>query len=160
MAFKQYTSQEMVNIYGQPNQSGTYLASASIPFKLKLAWDENTTVSKIRCHKIEVPRVEKIFKEIFDFYGQEKISDLHIDRFGGCFNFRQMRGGSDWSKHSWGCAIDLDPNRNLLKENAKTARFARPEYKTMIDIFESNGWGSLGRLRDYDWMHFEPMRVV
>lgn len=158
--FKQYTTQEMIDKYGKPNQSGTYLASAIIPFKLKLAWDLSSTVSRIRCHKLEVPSVEKIFKEIYDFYGQDRINELQIDHFGGCFNFRQMRGGTDWSKHSWGCAIDLDPSRNLLKESAKTARFAKPEYKAMIDIFEANGWGSLGRLRDYDWMHFEPMKRV
>jgi hypothetical protein len=156
---RQYTTQECIDIYGKPNQEGSYLVSVPVSFPLKLAWDLDTHVKTIRCHKIEAINITSIFSELFAHYGLDKIQELHIDHFGGCFNFRQMRGGSDWSKHSWGIAIDLDPSRNQLKESKKTARFAREEYKPMIDIFESYGWGSLGRLRDYDWMHFEAMKV-
>lgn len=152
---KQFSNEEMIAKYGIPNQSGTYLASALIPFPLFIAWDRSKTVSRIRCHKLEVTNVESIFQDILDGYGIDKIKVLGIDLFGGCFNYRQMRGGSSWSRHAWGTAIDLDPARNQLHENKKTARFARPEYKKMIDIFESHGWLSLGRTRNYDWMHFE-----
>jgi hypothetical protein len=83
------------------------------------------------------------------------ISTLKNFSFGGCFNFRAMRGGSDYSRHSWGIAIDLDPERNQLKETKATARFARPEYQKMIDIFYLRGFISLGVEKNYDWMHFE-----
>lgn len=152
---KQYSNEEMIEKYGKPNQAGTYLDYAIIPFPLIIAWDTSHTVQSIRCHKLEVVNVEDIFNEILQAYGLEKIKALGINLFGGCFNYRAIRGGSSWSRHAWGTAIDLDPARNQLHENKKTARFARPEYKKMIDIFESHGWLSLGRTRNYDWMHFE-----
>jgi hypothetical protein len=152
---KQYSNQEMVENFGIPNQSGTYLVSAKIPFPLIIAWDHSLTVSRIRCHKLVVNGVENIFNDLLNVYGLEKINALGINLFGGCFNYRAMRGGSSWSRHAWGTAIDLDPQRNQMDETKKTARFARKEYKDMIDIFEAHGWLSLGRLKNYDWMHFE-----
>ena len=152
---KLLTTAEMILRYGRPNQSGTYLTSVPLPFPMKLAWDTSVTVRRMRCHKLEAPNVQAIFERILVVYGLEEVQHLGIDLFGGCFNFRQMRGGTDWSKHSWGTAIDLDPARNQLRETKATARFARPEYAPMIDAFEAHGWASLGRARNFDWMHFE-----
>lgn len=152
---KLLTTPEMIARYGKPNQSGTYLVNVPMPFTLRLAWDTATMVKTIRCHKAEAKRVASIFADILKAYGPEQIRALGIDLFGGCFNFRQMRGGDDYSKHSWGTAIDLDPARNQLHETKATARFARPEYVPMLDAFERHGWASLGRSKNFDWMHFE-----
>ena len=149
------TTAQAIAKYGKPNQAGSYLVSIKLPFPMRLAWDKNTIVKTMRCHKLVADQLTAIFTEILQVYGLAKIQELGIDLFGGCFNFRQMRGGSDWSRHSWGIAVDLDPERNQLKETSKTARFAHPEYKQMIDIFYKHGFVSLGREKNYDWMHFE-----
>lgn len=149
------TTAQAIKDFGKPNQQGSYLTTIDLPYPMRLAWDKKTTVKKMRCHKLVASNFVGAFKEILDVYGLPKIQELGIDLFGGCFNFRAMRGGSDYSRHSWGIAIDLDPERNQLKENATTARFARPEYKLMIAIFYRHGFLSLGREKNYDWMHFE-----
>ena len=146
---------EIIDKYGKPNQNGTYLVSIKLPYPMRLAWDKNTKVNTMRCHKLVAQNFTNAFNEILSVYGLAKIQDLGIDLFGGCFNFRAMLGGFDYSRHSWGIAIDLDPERNQLKETSKTARFARPEYKPMIDIFYKHGFINLGVEKNYDWMHFE-----
>ena len=149
------TTQQAIERYGKPNESGTYLKTITTPYPMRIAWDTDTTVKKVRCHRLVADKLSAVFKDILDHYGIEKIQELGIDLYGGCFNFRKMRGGTAWSKHAWGIAIDLDPARNKLKETSRTARFARPEYKPMIDIFYKHGFISLGREKNYDWQHFE-----
>lgn len=150
------TTQQTIKKYGTPTETGAaYLVTVNLPYPMRLAWDLDTTVTRLRCHNLVADKFEAVFKDILATYGLPRIKELGIDLFGGCFNFRKMRGGSAWSKHSWGIAIDLDPARNTLKETSRTARFARPEYKDMIDIFYKHGFISLGREKNYDWMHFE-----
>ena len=150
------TTKELNAKYGKPTEDGrAYIVTLQLPYPMRLAWDKDKKVTKMRCHKLIKDNFEKVFKDLLTHYGYEQIVKLGIDLYGGCFNFRKMRGGSDYSRHSWAVAIDLDPERNQLKETSTTARFARPEYKTMIDIFYKHGFESLGRERNYDWMHFQ-----
>lgn len=152
------TTAQAIKKYGNPNQEGTYLVSIKLPYPMRLAWDKDTFVKTMRCHKLVADNFTAVFTDLLANYGLPKIQELGIDLFGGCFNFRAMRGGTEYSRHSWGIAVDLDPERNQLKENSTTARFARPEYKPMIDIFYKHGFVSLGREKNYDWMHFEILK--
>lgn len=150
------TTQQATKKYGTPTVTGAeYLVTLELPYPMRLAWDLDTKVSKMRVHKMVKDNFKGVFDDLLSHYGYEKLVELGIDLFGGCFAYRKMRGGSSWSKHSWGIAIDLDPVRNQLKETSATARFARPEYKPMIDIFYKNGFIGLGPEKNYDWMHFE-----
>lgn len=150
------TTQQAIKKYGTPNETGVgYLETVICPYPLRIAWDTDTTTSKVRCHKLIAPNLKAVFTDLLAHYGYDKIKELGIDLYGGCFNYRKMRGGSSLSKHAFGIAIDLDPARNTLKETKKTARFARPEYKPMIDIFYKHGFIGLGIEKDIDWMHWE-----
>lgn len=150
------TTAQVIKKYGSPNETGAgYLVTIALPYPMRIAWDTDSSINSMRCHKLVADKFIAVFNDLLSHYGYKKIKELGIDLYGGCFNYRRMRNGSAWSMHAWGVAIDLDPARNTLKETKKTARFARPEYKPMIDIFYKHGFISLGREKDFDWMHFE-----
>jgi hypothetical protein len=92
---------------------------------------------------------------VLQHYGPDKVRQLGLDLFGGCLNVRKMRGGSAWSMHSWGIAFDFDPDRNQLKWGRDRAVFARPEYQKWWELWEEEGAVSLGRARNFDWMHVQ-----
>lgn len=150
---KIFSQDEMVKYFGPADPNGSYLVTIDLPYTM---YYDKQPVRKMRCHKKVATAFLNVFNDLLKHYGEQKLNELEITDYGGCFNYRLMRGSTTkLSAHSWGTAIDLDPNRNMLKETSATARFARPEYKAMIDIFEKHGFASLGRLKNYDWMHFQ-----
>ena len=148
------TDQQILEKYGKPGDESN-LTTLDLPYKMRIAWDTSTTVSKITCHKLIAIPLRLVFLDLLAAYGEDELKRLGIDLFGGCYNFRKMRGGNRWSRHSWAIAIDLDPARNGLKTKKPQAQFSKPEYKKMIDVFYKNGFIGYGPEKDYDWMHFE-----
>ena len=143
----------MVSFYGPVGENQVKL---DLPYPMKLAWDTSKTVNKITCHAKVSVSLTKILSGILTHYGSlEKIQSNRLDIFGGCFNVRKVRGGSSWSIHSWGCAIDIDPEHNQLKWGRDKATMQRE----VIQIFEDEGWVSLGNSRNYDFMHFQAARL-
>lgn len=149
------TDQQIIAKYGQPGDFSN-LTSVKLPYPMRIAWDTKIVVHKMQCHKLAAEPFLNVFNDLLSHYGFTELQRLGIDLFGGCVNVRLQRGSkTKWSRHAWGIAIDLDPARNKLKETKKTARFARPEYKPMIDIFYKHGFIGYGPEKNYDWMHFE-----
>lgn len=140
--------------YGQPGDESN-LMSIILPYPMRIAWDTSKFVNKITCHKLITLNLGAVFDDLLAHYGLAELQRLEIDLFGGCYNFRKMRGGNRWSRHSWAIAIDLSPAKNGLKTKKPAAQFSKPEYKKMISIFYKNGFIGYGPEKDYDWMHFE-----
>jgi len=149
------TTKKLIEIYGQPSENPNYLVTINLPYPMRLAWDKKTTVTKMRCHKLLDLKFLAIFNDILLHYGLAEIQRLGIDLYGGCFNFRKMRGGNDYSRHSWAVAIDLDPERNQLKTPYSKSNFAKPEYQKLHEIFEKHGFENLGKVKGYDAMHWQ-----
>jgi len=146
---------DMVKYYGRVGENQTDLI---LPFKMRLAWDKTTVITKFKIHEKAHDSALRCFNNIANEYEEAARIKGGLDLFGGCLNVRKKRGGSSWSIHSWGAAIDFDPLRNALKQGRDTANLAKPEYETFWCIWESENWFSLGRLRNYDFMHIQRAR--
>lgn len=144
---------DMLAFYGAP---GTNLVRIDPPYPIYFAGKEvRTYLINEKCRDSRMRVYERTLAE----YGQPRIHELEIDVFGGCFNNRPMRNGKALSTHAFACAEDWNPAKNGLRSTRETAQFARPEYRGFFDAFESEGWISLGRARNFDWMHWQAARL-
>ena len=147
----------MVDYYGPVGENQTLLV---LPYTLKLAWDSTSVVKRLTCNVKVAESLHSIFEQTLKVYGEKELRKLKLDVFGGCLNVRKMRGSAtSWSIHSWGAAIDLDPDKNQLKWDNTKATFAKKEYEPFWKIVEGEGWVSLGRQKNYDWMHFQAAKL-
>ena len=149
--------QDARSFYGSP---GTNHAKLVLPFPMFLAWDLKTEIKTFTINKKCLESAQRAFAVIAQAYPTAKDRRaLGIDLFGGCFNDRPMRGGSQPSMHSYACAIDFDPERNQLKWTHTQARLAKPDAAPFWKAWEDEGWLSLGKARDFDWMHVQAARL-
>lgn len=142
------------SIFGRAADESS-LTSIRLPYTMRIAWEPEKTVASMRCHRKVAKPLTRIFQATLDHYGIDRVRQLGLDLYGGCFNDRAIIGGKATSMHAWGIAVDMDPDRNGLNTHAPTAVFSKPEYEAFWQIVEKEGGVSLGRQRDYDWMHFQ-----
>ncbi len=147
---------DMEKFYGPVGQN---IERYKSPYVMKLAWDTDTTVSKLSLNKRCGTSAIGVMEEARDHYGVKGIRELRLDLFGGSLNVRKMRGGSSYSVHSWAAAIDFDPSHNQFRWNDSRATLDEKEYDFWWKLWEAAGWVSLGRERNYDWMHVQACRL-
>lgn len=139
--------------------TGAHQTMVELPWPMYLAWDTGKIVRRISLHEKVAESARRALTRIGEEYGENARDNLGLNLFGGSLNVRKMRGGSSWSMHSWGIAIDFDPERNQLKWGRDKARLAQPDCEAFWSIWEDEGWVSLGRARNYDWMHVQAARI-
>lgn len=117
-------------------------------------------VSRIQCHRKVRPAVERILKRTLAHYGEAKIRQLNLDIFSGSRVVLRITGGTGYSMHSWGIALDWDAAHNEFDQQASEgAAFAKPSYQPWLQFWYDEGAINLGRERNYDWMHMQFARL-
>lgn len=146
------TTESLMEYYGNVGENQTRI---TLPYPMRLAWNTSQTVKTQNVHKKVADSAVRVLTRVLNHYGIEQIKELGLDLYAGGLNVRKITGGNRYSTHSWGCAFDFDSANNKLKWNSSKARFAKPIYNKWWEIWEEEGWYSLGRQKDYDWMHIQ-----
>lgn len=141
--------------FGRPGNEGA-LASIVPPYPL---YFEGTQVRTIRVHELIAPHVKEALREVLEHYGQEAISRLGLDIYGGSYAYRSTTTGKSLSMHAWGIALDFAPETNAYSMRAPRATLSGEECRPWWEIWESHGAVSLGRECGYDWMHVQFARL-
>ena len=148
---------ELNNFYDQP--CSAQLVRVPCPWLLRLDWDLRTTTSNISIHEKLSDSLAKILNQAYDEYGADGIKEFGLDRYGGSYNCRKKRGSTtSWSTHAWGISIDWYPSKNKLKWGSDKASLAHQDLDKWWELWETEGWVSLGRSEDRDWMHVQAAK--
>lgn len=107
--------------------------------------------------------------EPIDVYGGDDEKSLDADNTAG-FNCRKVVGGSGWSKHAYGLAIDVDPIENPYVEHGNVHPQAGRDFVDrskvrpgmavddglLVKTFAAHGWFWGGRWTSTpDYQHFQ-----
>lgn len=137
--------------YGEPGDESN-LVSFQFPFP---TYYEGKIVRTGRCHKKVKESLLRVLTRIGDKWGKFPGIMEEVQDYGGIYSFRNKRGGSTYSVHAWGAAIDLDADDNAFRDSWPMKADMPLE---IMEEFSKEGWLSAGAFWGYDAMHFQATR--
>ena len=169
MNFPKPDAESMTKFYGQPwkitsdsvildpTYEAEYIARVQVPFDM---WMGDIKITRMAVNKKCADSLRIILDKILKSTNAKERAEFQLDRYGGGFNFRPIRGVNGrltinkLSTHAYGAAIDLAPALNPL------GAFYDPSKKMMpheiISIFKGEGWAWGGDFKSRpDCMHFQ-----
>jgi hypothetical protein len=148
---------EIIEYYGDPGSDDApdpdwYRENTEIvnlPFPMRLSWKPDVEIERIRCHKKVSLSLLDALTEIGRFRGEKWLRANDYDLYGGCFNWRTIRGRTHkLSTHAWAIAIDLNPHLGPLGKQSRMPDF-------IVDAFVMRNWIWGGDFSRKDAMHFQ-----
>jgi len=144
-----------------------------LPFPMYKSWGDFGAIKTFQAHKLAGDKIIAAFTKMLALASMRAEDDSKknmvsteeakpdalawlraqkYDIWGGCFEWRKVRGGAEWSKHGFGVAVDICPDIGQLGNVEERDSYPR----FIVDAFKSEGfsWGGdfIGRV---DPMHFE-----
>src|SRR5690606_39482610 len=142
------TSKQCIDIYGLPNiyMERRHMVLWDVPEHINKAIP--TIPNKIYCNKDLLKPLEAAFNNIIN----RGYTDM-VKTWDGCFNIRKKRGGTSFSLHSWGIAIDINAAWNGFKQKPQM-----PNELVFCFVDAGFEWGG-HRKKTPDGMHFQLKKL-
>lgn len=163
--FPRATTEALNNHYGNalpPDTCPTRdIVQVPCPWPMKLDWELKSSRGHFNVHSLVADSLTRVLQSVLEHYGIEGIKKYGLNRFSGDFSCRRIRGGSRPSTHAWGVAIDFYGSRNELRQSTNDTpppTLAHPDLTFFWERWEEEGWYSLGRMEDRDWMHIQAAK--
>lgn len=137
--------------YGAPGDEAN-LVSIELPYPMTY---DGKTVRRTRVHRKCAASLVRVLESIEGMFAVRPDIVDEAGDFAGVFNFRAKRGGTSWSLHAWGAAIDLDADDNTFRDSWPMQADMPLE---IMEAFAREGWLSAGAFWGYDAMHFQATR--
>jgi len=112
----------------------------------------------VRVHERIAPALRRVARQLGQLVAQQPKLRPFIDKLGGGFVHRRIKGTRRLSAHSWGIAVDINPHQGDYWRWQRTSAAVSWRNRVPHEIvaaFEAEGfiWG--GRWYHYDTPHFE-----
>jgi hypothetical protein len=137
--------------YGEPGDE-SQLVFIEFPYP---TFYDGKRVTRTRVHRKCAESLTGILKDIGTRYHGNRGILEEAEDYGGVFNFRPKRGGTSWSCHAYGAAIDLDADDNTFRDSWPMVADMPLE---IMECFARKGWLSAGAFWGYDAMHFQATK--
>ena len=138
------TSADCIRKYGTPdiNMERKHMVAWDIPEGIKKLIPE--LPNRVYCNKDLVQPLWQALQNLI-----KRDLACHIMTWDGCFNIRKKKGGSSYSLHSWGIAIDINAAWNGFREDPQMPL-------EVVKCFTDAGFEWGGYWEDpKDGMHFQ-----
>lgn len=146
------TTAALTAFYGPPGESR--LVNITPPYPMLY---DGQRIRTMRVHERCAESLLRVLKGIKEQLPAHPDIQDEAEDYGGCYAYRNKRGGSTRSLHAWGAAIDLDADDNTMRDHWPMQ--ADMPLEIMAE-FAREGWVAAGAFWGYDSMHFQATRLL